>query len=266
MAYIYAKPNTYGAVDDNTLVLGVREALIYPFSLGDWSEIRVSYWLSYTNSTDLNGLYTAENTAGARTNYKQGGWWGLKDSGTDFPSQGQSVFMGIGNGNGAAYGDGASISDGSLLPTNAGGGAETLFSSGTLSTSAGYNSPAIYLPSPSESITTGNYASFYSQRYRLTRTGPGGKTGVYMYWSADESSYNTPPQNYSIANLRTKALNAIYRGQDTSPSSSLWTGYWTSDFTVNGSTSIAFPNSIFIYLPFFNNRLRIHALLVEKIS
>ena len=266
MAYIYSKPNTYGNIDDNTLVLGVREALIYPFSLGDWSEIRVSYWLSMTNSADLNGLYVAESTLGARTNYKQGGWWGLKDSGTDFPSQGQSVFMGIGNGNGPSYADGSTLADGSLLVQNAGGGNATLFSSGTLSTPDGYNSPTIYLPSTSESISTGNYASFYSQRYRLTKNGPGSRTGVYMYWASDESTYNTPPQDYSIANLRVKALNTAWRGQDTSPASSLWTGYWTSDFTVNGSTNIAFPNSIFIYLPYFNNRLRIHALLVEKIS
>jgi len=250
MAVIYWKTPT-----EYCLVLGSREALIYPFNLGDWNEIRISYFLSMTSVSNLNAAWADEVVYGSLTNYKQAGFWGIKDSGTIFPTQTGSVFIGHGRRSSSTVVNEANIVTESIVCAQQGGNyTYASFNSGTTGYMPQANVLPIQLSSTANSVGTTSYGSFFSQKIVRTRDGPGGKTGVY-YSQYVEKNIAAP---YDATTTRIKALNTTY--------TQYLTGYWTTDFTVNGDNNTQFPNSIFIYLPFFYSRLRLHTIVVEKIS
>ncbi len=249
MATIFTKIT--GATPDQCLILSPREAIVYPFDVGLWSELRCSYYVSFCGTTSGNQVYAAEAFPPAGTNYKNGGHWGLKDSGNFFPTQTGSIFCGITPVNAAGN---SNLLDTNLVLQNLGNITPTFITNGTLVTGnlSPFSNCNITLQSIANSVGTTNYAGFMSQKFVLGLT-PSGKRTI----SFSQASNSTDSAPYSVAALRARTQVASYTVGVT--------GYLTSNFTPTG-TNLDVPNSVFIYVPFLNNRLRIHNILVEKYS
>jgi hypothetical protein len=251
MANIFEKIE--GVTGEKCLVLGVREALIYPFNVGSWSEIRVGYFYSFTTAESFNAATSQELVTSTQTNYKQAGYWGIKDSGVEFPTRSGSVFIGIGQSPGGGNGESYYLSslERLQLANVAGGGNLTLLS---IDSSVALSGNRGNLPlSHTRYNGSGNYCDYFSQRFTLTVNGLG-KTGIF-YSDYSESNIVQP---YTIPALRTKILGTTYTVRQT--------GYLTSAFNGTTGENVSVPNSLFVYTPYFNNRLRLHSIVVEKIS
>lgn len=256
MAYIYQK--AVGNEYEQCLILGMREALVYPLNLGTWKDIRVGYYYSFTSSGASNDTALDETVVGGKTNYKLGGYWGFKDSGTGFPSQ-TGVFIGIGQIPNAGQGTfGESYfnpsSNGWALAHNGGSTNLTYFSIDTSNSPFWTTRNSLALPSPATMVGTGTYCGYYSQKL-VNTVNANGKTGL-MYYDYTENNIAQP---YNITGLRAKILGTTY-------SSSLVSGYCTSNFNGTTGNNVDLPQNLFFYMPQLKNRIRFHAIFVEKIA
>lgn len=265
MAIIYAKPTT--SSPEQCLVLGVREALIYPFDVGDWNEIRIGMYFALCSASSLTDTWSAEIIYNGATNPRNNCFIGLKDSGTALPQTTGYAYMGWGIGKNHA-GLARSVY---VYPPNStvgffqpgrnpyGGAAAVLSYNGTET----YKDAPQWLGMTSQTNATGlsTYAALYVMRF-LKATTAGGKTVItgQLFFNDNNSSAVAP---YTTEGLRTTLLNISnnqFNNVGIGP-----TGYWTDTLSPAGN-NLPLPNSVFMYLPFFSNRARIHALVVEKIS
>jgi len=73
MATVFQKTTS-----DKCLILDAKEALIYPFDVGNWTEIRMAVGLSLTTAASNNGTAIAENNS--FTTASSGFYFGIKNS------------------------------------------------------------------------------------------------------------------------------------------------------------------------------------------
>jgi hypothetical protein len=255
MAFIFEK---IGSLEnEQCLILGVREPLIYPFidSGTPWRQIIIGYYFSFCGTGSGNSTCVNESFLGRSTNSELAGFWGIKDSGRYYPYQ-TGVFAGraaptgslsVGNevyfipsSEKMAINHDQGFSDRVMISVNR----------------TGVNSQAlngIGINTAANSIATSNYCAYYAQRF-IAEPNSDSKYSLYFY---DSSTINIPAP-YNLTGIRNRALN-----------NTTWTlrqtGMLTSNMTAAGDF-VPLPNCLFVYMPLTQNRMRIHQLLVELVD
>lgn len=216
--------------NDNCLILDTREALVYPFDFGDdWSEIRIGAIVSVTTNTGDNQVGVTEFFS-APTNTNDRMYFGLKDGSERLPHDGGTSFIGM-----AGIG---------LVEQRVQQGS-TRFVYGV--------------------ATSGDYAT-YSQMVNFEQVYIG-----YGTWSTGESRY---AQFNSLRITRTGANYTVsyshFDNNNSDPYTNLNTRQMLRTSTYgNAVTGLAYAtgmNNFFCYFPWFNNRIRLHNLVVEKFA
>ncbi len=259
MATIFQK-----VAGEQCLILGSREALIYPFDVGSWSEIRVGYYISLTSASDDNALSTNETSSYAGS-FKNSMYWGLKDSGSALPTQAAVAFVGWGQTSTQARTSRIvnhdPVFDGNPYVMLEVGDNVSLFvqspsrmiSYGTAHVHSQANvgdGQFMITPVPANGTGTAvGYAAYYTEQY--IKTNVGGKNTISFGTAA-----SLPAEAHNITNLRNRILASSY--------TTMLTGWATTDQTSAGTNLDL--NSLFIYMPFVSNRLRIHAIVIEKVA
>lgn len=252
--------NKLPASGENALVLNSKEALFYPISFG-YNEIRVGAFLSLCNTTDTNGLYAAENVIANSPG--AGFYFGLTDASniTNLPYTAGTNFIGCGVCTGVSAFKTPDINTAGLVWD---GAALEIFSTiGTLQQtsqnaipgSVDMTSTAVFVPTPAQATGTTQFANFFGIKFSIQNKG----TSTQNF--SVQTSYNsTPTDNTSIESLRTNLSNF--------PNASTnFTGlrYFTP-LSLTTGTPLTPPSTVIIYSPFFNNKLRVHNIDVEKYS
>lgn len=235
MATIFQKTAT-----DNCLILGARESLTYPFSLGNWTEVRMGFYISVTSSSGDNTLYGGNETipfASGPANI----YVGLTSSEPGFPRQNGKTYIGLG-----PHNPGSTQNLNSTVISCADASNTRLAAvdaSGNLSISTAGAGMIGY------TNTTGNtnYARFYGLRYVVSSNNQ---------YTVTKTAGASPVTNPTVEDTRAQ-LQAM-------PSSdSLGSLYFNYGFTSSG-VQLPRPNNVYLYFPFWGSRVRIHALVVDK--
>lgn len=254
MAFIFEKSGSLE--NEQCLVLGVREPLVYPFigSGVQWHHIMISYYYSFCGTGSGNAIPVDETVFGRATNSEKAAFWGIKDSGKYYPFQ-TGVFVGRGAPTGSiSVGNECYYNPGSeTFALNHPGGAEdrVMISVGTGRRDS--LAPKIDINSPANNITLDNYCAYFSQKF-IAEPNIDGKYSIKYY---EDFSRNIAAP-YNLTGIRSRGLN-------TATWTLRQTGMITSDLTAEGSF-VPLPNTLFIYMPLIQNRIRIHQLLVELVD
>lgn len=243
----------------NCLVLGIREAFYQPFNIGTWTEARMGMYYSFTaapgssnpDTFNVNSPYVGESMA--YTGSPNGLFIGITNSGaTTLPLAGNSIYAGISLSASFVSGSGI-LADGILKGfPNGSPNLTTLCSSGT-----GYqilgSFGGLYPVSPALSTGTSSYASFLGLRFVIGNVGQTGQT-IDVSASTNQSGIGT--NSISLDSLRAQLLSF--------PNQSIGTPqYFTTGFS-SGGGPLPPPDSMLIYFPLDNNRIRIHNLAIER--
>lgn len=237
MAKIYAKPIATGT--DKCLILDPREAIIYPFNIGDWTEARLGFFVSMChtigdNTNAVNESVNADNPSNA---------WaiGLKNNDTNLPISSGAKFWGICP---------STVTSINVSATNASGAHRTIVADGStiIGTSASFHGN-MYL-NPGATLTSG-FAYFLGLKFNITNKGLATQT-VGMQYDSKATTYS----DTSISALRARLVG--FAPDSASGSSGL---AWNT-----GTEAKAIPDTIFMRFPFANNRIRIHSLLIERFA
>lgn len=240
---------TGNATGNNALILDPRERLIYPFNIPNYNEIRVGMFFSFVGVTGGNNSMVTDDQVtifGQSTRM----FWGLCNADTGvlvYPgTSGGFDFFGevLGLNGGLARNDTTSIAVFCQPGINQNGRYAVYDATGA-AFSDSVTPTTTYCP-----ITTGGSGAFWGFQYMLNPNNSYSGL-VFTYGSA------TPFLDTSIPNLRTQ-INT--RG---TAYGSYSTGWWTSGRSP-GASAMQRPNSLYIYNPMLNSRMRIHALAVEK--
>lgn len=231
MATIFEKVPASG---ERCIILDPREGVLYSFDLGDWRQIRMGAFLSMTTINENNGPTSNETIAPNGLGRNQF-YFGFKDSGLLVPVSTGSFFAGFVGSDNLSTNFDISTNSAIIGGTNM---VSTISGSSILS--------KIALSNVFRVGTSGSsyFDTAYGQFNCVTINRNANYTGIVQF--------NSPSTNYqdvSLRNLRTLldssvTLNAI--------------GLCASGYFPNSL------NSAFIYSPFNENRIRVHALVVEK--
>ncbi len=249
-------------ISGNALVLSQKEAILYPFSLGNWSQIRLGLFISQTSASDTNAQYVNETLAG---NSSQNGFYvGLVnniDPNNLLPYGPNQQFIGIGTPTGVASTYNTQTNDNRISNStnnsslNAfvtiGSGFQT--SQNAIPGSMDAAVDRIYLPDKSNVTGAANFASFYCIKFELNNAGQTTQNFNVTVSTDSASSYT----NVSVDNLR--ALMSNFG----SPSATITGLRWVAPLGLTGMP-LSLPSGILIYSPLSNNRLRIHCLDIDK--
>lgn len=225
MAIVYEKiPDV-----DQCVILDNREAVLYPFDLGDWSEIRIGVMMSLIGNSSDNVIGVIEDI-GSNPVPQDKAYFGIKSSGQSYPLQDDICFVGIA---GALNGN---VSVGAF-------GIEQVYNSvlsGTdgMQTTFGANS-RMRLEVSSSVTGESTYSQYFS--LKVNRSGN-------FYSGAWDSQSNG---SFTHSDVSTNYLRGLIRQGD-------------YIFPSTGSMPSGGMNNIFLYLPFLNNRVRVHNLIVER--
>ncbi len=249
MALIYQK---FGA--DQLLLLDSREALVYPFNVGNWSEIRCAVAVSFTDTSGNNNI--PPTTTIPTNSPKNAFHFGLKNSGQQFILGANCSFWGYST-LGKAAGSNATCF------VNNGGGSTAItvqddaagyyiFTNNTTCFASGQNGGVGFQTAQPLSSQTGttNFAVINGLKFILN-----GNTYNGTFFS-DNANNQAGTNVVDITGMRLAAASLGHNAGG-------GTGFWTSNGTITG-TALPAPNALFIYMPFFDIRMRIHALLIES--
>jgi hypothetical protein len=241
MATIYDK----GVSGDKCLVLNPREALFYDFNFGTgWKEVRIGMAYSFVNSTGNNELRTTETVVNTTFNHTNNIYVGLTNStNNSIPYANTGIFIGMSS----FTGSNVTLNAANIASNSRYGVINNQSFSGSFSN---YNS--VYLSFSSATNATGNssYLSYYALRINIEP--------LVKSFSVRGANVSVDGNNPSISFLRSQINN--FAGAIPSADS---TGFYTTAFNATGDL-LPYPDKVLIYFPFFNNKIRIHNLLVEK--
>lgn len=252
MAVIYPKQTTYGT--KNALVLNPREALIYPFDIGnDWTRIRYGFVLAGTPTGDpqyngnMGNTSTPYNVAvdDAYTKY----YLGLKREGTGFATTDGDYFIGLSSSPDTMD---TWMLNGSLWNRAAFG---INYKNGLFSGISTYNANFQY---GNNIIPTGNsaFASFYS--FELKVKDKGLPTQSMEFRGINTNGWYGAITDTSKDNLYNLMLSTSYVGYDS---------YHTGSFDFHTSNvPYELPNAFFFYVPHSNAHLKIYNVAVVKMD
>ncbi len=258
MATIITK-NASGAA----IVLNQKEALLYPFNLGSWTELRFGMFIAATSSNDTNAQYTNEQL---NANAAQNGFYvGLVtniDPNNLLPYGNTQNFIGVG----APTGVGGSVWNTQIndnrINSQAGNGNLNGFVTvsgkfqvfqDALNAGTSANLNKIYIPDKSNITGDVGFASFYGLKIVANNIGS-------TFQTFDVSSTNNSDgtfTNVSIDNLRSLLSNF------NSPTNI--TGLrWNREMSITGGSPLPLPSGLLIYFPLSQNRLKIYAIDIDK--
>ncbi len=283
MATIFEKLPASG---EKCLILEPREALVYPFQLGDWTQLRMSAAISFTATNNNNSIIASETIASSNSPYGSM-YWGLYSGNGSLPFSEDSSFVGFGNRTGT-----------SLILGNANDNNAPTYPAITINT---IGRPNLFFNRPLMSGFSSvgrSFLVFSGHGQDVAADGLGFTNSKYFALPSSGTATNTPPyliisgeQNYCV--IQSMLFNVVNKSQfgqsfdlcwanngasgRTNVSidilkqcnsnlqfSSRFTGlYYNSNCSSTGSP-IDLPTNILIYFPFLNNRTRIHSLLIEK--
>ncbi len=245
------------------MVLNSKEALLYPFNLGNWSEIRLGMFVGLTSANDTNAQYSNEQlNANASQNSTFIGLVTNIDPNNLLPYGDVQNFVGVG----VPTGVGGSLwntqvnnnrlnsqaGDGNLNAFVTVSGKFQVFQDG-LNAGNSANLHKIYLPDKSNITGDVGFASFYGLKITINNAGGNLQTFNISSSNNSEASYT----NISIDNLRSQLSNF------NSPSNI--TGLrWNREMSITGGTALPLPSGILIYSPLSQNRLKIFAIDIDK--
>jgi len=260
MATVIQKTPFVG-VTGQCLVLGTRERLIYPFNLGDYSEIRMGMFWSTTSGSADNTIVVNNDTVAQNSTYNQI-YFGFSNfnTGAYVPGEvnGYDYIGTVGRYNTqpcGIYGDSSNVQ---FVGGANGGGGLTLFKmgitdlTGACSIASGFDNNGLDFdmkcPSVDQTGAT-QFAGFFGLRLFTS--------GSKAYGIQRFTNGGTYSSNVTTAALRTNVANlGTSRG-------TICTGFMTSG-GVEAANRMMLPNAIYIYTPMMNTRLRIHNLVVER--
>lgn len=254
MATIYTHI-TGGGTGDNCLILDSKERLIYPFNVGDYSEIRFAMVFSYAPITGSNGVLTSESFA--VTSPSQAYYFGLCNYNTGttaFPGQpGGFDFIGACN-NAAAPSTIFDTVGSNQIRYYGGGDANNIgyvksCQTGFLVNGAhpNFGTQSLFAISPNTGVYgETNFSSYFGFRFLLN----GNVHSLQSFYNPVSTSGTSNAYLRAAANALTNLGSAI-------------TGYYTSGNN-SGTNAMVKPNAIYIYNPLLQNRMRIHNILVER--
>jgi len=249
MAKIYNKVLAGPPVSgDKTLILDVREALLYPTPYDDWNSLTIGIGCSLTTNDDDNGAF----------NYGQGGvsritsrlwenemFFGLKNNNPNLPGENNEPFIGMltssGNSQVRTQSVFCSIENGENNLVDFG----TVYSGGNFTVAAG--AEPWYFPLPL--TMTGNlfpytYNSFCGLRYTVNNKGQSGQSISIGY----NSTRAIGPM--SDSDIRTRITGSSYTNCGTFP--------WSES-----GNAYPLPTTLFLRLP-TQIRMRVHGLGIIK--
>lgn len=234
MPIVYEKLPASG---ERCLVLNNNEALSYTFDFGDWKELRLSAFLSMT-STGLNDPLAKETILASSGRY----YFGFKTSGDAKPFESGTMFVGIAGNSFNVLGTFISVLSPAIGITRSG--------DINLGLNALGNFHGLAIP-PASNLNTG-FAAF--NMIMITRET--GFSGVAYFDSSNiyssphaASPYKPTFTNTSIELLKSRSNTPVRQDLNYA-----WSGYFPPEL-----------NTIYIYYPTGQNRLRIHTVLCEKI-
>lgn len=239
------------------LVLEPREKLVYPFNFGDYQDVRWAIAISYTSATGFNTPITQDTyTPPANSplqypyygfsNFNTGAFIPTQSGGYDFYglSTNFSVPDSVGLASTTQYRWGANgIGDASLITSNITGGKKII--AATMASSL-----ENFLTISATGITGGGlYARIFGERFI---TSGNNIFGLQAFSNAGATT------NVSVTALRDN-LNTLG-----SVRTAIYTGYMTSGNQDTTNNIMMKPNSLFIYNPMLNTRIRLHNIVVER--
>lgn len=221
---------------EQMLILGTRQGLILPFTAPSWTDLRLSLWLSLTKpAADDDNTSLTEATL-TYINAADQIWIGFKNNSNDtLPSVAGSKFAGLAhnstNSTLSASGTTSWITDTETRGYEWEGASNLAFSSGA----------SLALPG------TGLNASTYAQLLIIKLTRPNSSSlAVTAVISGDTANRTATP---TIASARSLSRTVA--------------STWSAGA---GTFTTVVPDAIFVYWPYFNSRLRIHAFVLEKFA
>lgn len=289
MANIYTKyVSETGAYLDKMVILNPREALIYPFDLGNWQELGIGIGFSATSVSSNNGLITSEalisNTASNSVWLGLLGWtgdiqnfYGLPEPKINGTSGNKNVFF-LGQ---TSFGitDGTTTNTASTVYTTlttfryagiAGKQNSTIYKfTGTCITSEGdkagldrLSSSECMIALPNSNIMTGNtgFIGIYPMRIKLTT---GYRFEIYAPNYVDFGGYAKPTFTTDSSIETIRGVVASMSTALTASTTNAFSGFYTNNGT-NNSNRGPIPSGLLIYFPYLNNRIRIHGISIEK--
>lgn len=235
MSYIYQL-----STSKKTLVLEPREALIYPFNITGWTDLRVGMIYTFINGTSPDSNYVQETVLNNAISNRF--FFGIKNSSNDIlPGNSGASFIGISN-----LSSNANIA---CNPTN--------FTLGPISMRmitpdlGQTGESANITQDPNWVATPGtNYAGFWGMQFLYNPA-----TNVI----SGRRIYDSLGQTQSSLTYLRQRLSAL-------PNTSVYvTGYFNVSGAPNGS-GYSLPDAFYLRSPFYSNSMRVAAICIEKFA
>lgn len=242
------------------LILNQREKLVYPFNLGNYSEIRFGMFFSFTSGAPNNNVPILTNDTNSQSTAITQGFFGFSTLNTGAYLPGQSGgydYIGLYGYEGSAS---IGLSVGSPTISFAGGatpGASENWKAGITDTTGGYFSLSGYsangltcsIKCPNVATGATSFAGMFGMQLVMS-----GTNGVAFRTFSNDTTYASDVSTTALRNAMTSLGSTR----------SVWaTGYYTTG-QIPGGNRMSTPNSLLIYTPMLNSRLRIHNLVVER--
>jgi hypothetical protein len=235
---------------DKTLILDTRQAFIYPFNSPSWEDLRFGAYVSLcssSNNATITGLAESLPTVGQAADRF---FIGLKDNNTTMPDDAGSHFMGFTNaltveGSTASAVISSDVSNGT---TNTdywrvtGAPIQWRMYNGTTDIPAGSAASSIHFPQIPANV--------------------GGNAGLIQL------RFTRAAASTTVAMMALTALqNYVYLYDSSCQIATIRNAFRTMTFTTLGNFNMGVvPDALYFYWPFWNSKLRIHALCIEKFA
>lgn len=241
---------------ENNLLLDPRESFYRPFNFGEWTDLRIGMLFRLVSTTSDSSSIITE-TVGANSETDRF-YFGIKDSGNNMPGVAGTKFIGMGTVSGSTARASSQGNPSSVLAESGSTSSDRLYFSAYSGST--FHRPIISLspttaPQFSGSASGSLYNAFYGLKIELQNSGASNQRVQVTYRSINGFSGVAPGS--SSAELHAHLSSHVG---------------WTSPYdtftpaTASWVTGIPLPDSFFVYSPMYNNRLRLSAIQVLKIS
>lgn len=232
---------------ENSLILGNREAFYRQFNFGSWNELRIGMLFRFVGNSSDTSSYSNETVTVTTLTDKL--YFGLKSTGSNMPGVSGTNFIGSATINttdlsaanvGTYYYNAGNTYALYLMATSGSATSQSIFTNNTGGTQA--------MTYPSYPFSTTNYDGFYGLKFTLQNSGSVSQSIALSYKrNADNSGSGS-------ADLHSLLISDSSWSTMPQPNSASWV------------PSISIPDCFFVYSPFYNNRIRMSAVEVIKVS
>ncbi len=244
MAVIYTKTVSGGTA--NCVIANPRQAVIYPFDVGDWTKIKIGMALSFTQAVNPNADLENQTKNITASNARDRIYYGVKPYSLNFPEENNEPFVGY-----RTYGSNSFITFPPMFLDHRN-------EHGTI----GY----VGMHHPNGSVEGKAYDPGLNQAYGLSPSASFDELSGYGAIIVMQLQILNKGQNNQKIHVRESRT-----GFTTTSQATIKSLMSTMNLSVQGTfnynqsgTPYDLPNSFFIYLPFTDLRLRVFSLGVIK--